>query len=73
MVCAFGRYEAACVATAALLGGHVRVGFENNLHRPDGRIAHDNAAQVQTVAELLKVAGCVLADADRLRADWVTL
>ena len=30
MTCAFGRYENACVTAAALLGGHVRVGFENN-------------------------------------------
>ena len=35
-VCAFGRREAACVTAAALLGGHVRVGFENNLTLPNG-------------------------------------
>jgi len=30
-VCAFGATEHACVTAAAALGGHVRVGFENNL------------------------------------------
>lgn len=53
-VCAFGRHEAACVSAAALLGGHVRVGFENNLWLPDGRTAAGNAQQVLTVADTLK-------------------
>jgi uncharacterized protein (DUF849 family) len=42
-VCAFGRHEAACVTAAALLGGHARVGFENNLLLPDGATAGSNA------------------------------
>ncbi len=49
-VCAFGRHEAACVTAAALLGGHVRVGFENNLELPDGTIATSNADLVRAVA-----------------------
>jgi len=35
-VCAFGRREAECVAAAFEHGGHVRVGFENNIETPDG-------------------------------------
>ena len=38
-VCAFGRREAGCAAAAALLGGHARVGFENNLMLPSGEQA----------------------------------
>lgn len=72
MVCAFGRHEAACVTAAALLGGHVRVGFENNFHQPDGSLAPDNATQVRTVAQGLQKTGCPLADAARLRATWAT-
>ncbi|WP_027998046.1 3-keto-5-aminohexanoate cleavage protein [Sinorhizobium arboris] len=53
-VCAFGRHEAACVAAAALLGGHVRVGFENNLRLPDGTIAASNADLVRAVAAALR-------------------
>lgn len=45
-VCAFGLTESACCVAAALLGGDVRMGFENNLHLPDGRLAPDNAALV---------------------------
>jgi 3-keto-5-aminohexanoate cleavage enzyme len=70
MVCAFGRREAACVVAAGLCGGHVRVGFENNLQQPDGALALNNAAQVHTVARTLNELGCAIADADQLRAAW---
>ena len=38
-VCAFGAEENACVTTAAAFGGHMRVGFENNLKLRDGSVA----------------------------------
>lgn len=43
MVCAFGRQEIQAVQLAALLGGHARVGFENNTLRADGSPANSNA------------------------------
>ena len=49
-VCAFGRRETACVTAAALLGGHARVGFENNLASPDGARAASNAELVGAAA-----------------------
>ncbi len=55
-VCAFGPREAACALTAAALGGHVRVGFENNLQNARGERAKDNAelvAQMRDGAALL--------------------
>ncbi|GGE05155.1 3-keto-5-aminohexanoate cleavage enzyme [Aureimonas endophytica] len=64
-VCAFGRHEAACVTAAALLGGHVRVGFENNLWLPDGRMAADNAELVSTVSSSLRGLGVELAARSR--------
>lgn len=66
-VCAFGRHEAACVTTAALLGGHVRVGFENNLHLPDGTLAPSSAALVASVAAPLRALGYDLSDAAALQ------
>lgn len=51
MVCAFGQREGACALTAAGLGGHVRVGFENNLLLADGRRAPSTAALVGQAAE----------------------
>ncbi|GJD48785.1 3-keto-5-aminohexanoate cleavage enzyme [Methylobacterium crusticola] len=67
-LCAFGRREAACMIAAAALGGHVRVGFENNLWRPDGSLAADNAAQVAEVAGLARAVGLDLADPAAARA-----
>jgi uncharacterized protein (DUF849 family) len=55
-LCAFGPGEGACVLTAAGLGGHARVGFENNLWRSGGQLAASNAelvAQVVAGARLL--------------------
>jgi uncharacterized protein (DUF849 family) len=70
MACAFGADEAACGVAAALLGGDIRVGFENNLHLPDGTIAPDNAALVAAVAGPLKSLGRRTATADAVRARW---
>jgi uncharacterized protein (DUF849 family) len=50
-VCAFGAQENACLLTAAALGGHARMGFENNLLLPDGSTAPDNAALVRLAAQ----------------------
>lgn len=69
-VCAFGRNEAACVTAAALLGGHVRVGFENNLVLPNGSIAASNAELVATTAQILADCGASIASAAELAATW---
>ena len=66
-LCAFGPLEAACGLTAAGLGGHVRVGFENNMRLADGRIAPDNAALVRQVAQAAGMMGRQLADAAEAR------
>jgi len=49
-VCCFGQTEQAAAARAAVLNGHARVGFENNLLLPDGKTACDNAALVRLAA-----------------------
>jgi len=53
MVCAFGREETACLATAAALGGDLRVGFENATQHGDGRVAADNAERVAVIVDLV--------------------
>ncbi|MBX6323691.1 MAG: 3-keto-5-aminohexanoate cleavage protein [Rhodospirillaceae bacterium] len=73
MTCAFGRHEAACVTAAALLGGHARVGFENNLLLPDGSQAPSNAALVEAVATALRACGLRPARGEELREAWSTL
>jgi len=66
-VCAFGYREHACAVTAAAMGGHIRVGFENNLHLKDGTLAPDNAALVADVAAAVRALGRPLADANAIR------
>lgn len=66
-MCAFGPGEHACSVTAAALGGHVRVGFENNLHLKDGSIAADNAALIAQVRQAAGTLNRPLMSADGLR------
>jgi uncharacterized protein (DUF849 family) len=68
-VCAFGRREAACVTAAALLGGHARVGFENNFLLPDGAKAASNAELVGAAARALEAVGLSTQSADGLREE----
>lgn len=70
MVCAFGAREHACAAAAVALGGHTRVGFENNLYLHDGRVAPDNVALVAQVRAVAEVLARPVADADALREHW---
>jgi uncharacterized protein (DUF849 family) len=67
-VCAFGRRERDCLAGAIRLGGHVRVGFENNLLRPDGTPAASNAEQVAGIRDAAIAAGRPLATTSQARA-----
>ena len=66
--CAFGPAELRCVVTAALLGGHVRVGFENNLRRESGDPAVDNAALVASCRRALAALGLRAAGVEATRA-----
>ena len=66
-VCAFGAAELRCVATGALLGGHVRVGFENNLQGASGNPAADNAELVAGCRDALQRLGLRTATAREMR------
>lgn len=66
-MCAFGATEHACAAAAAALGGHARVGFENNLLLKTGQTAPDNAALVEQVAQVAASLGRPLATAHDIR------
>ena len=67
-VCAFGPTESECMALAARHGGHARVGFENNLWRPDGTLAASNAELVRLAGERIKAEGRSLMNAAQARA-----
>ena len=72
-VCAFGRREAACVVAGALLGGYVRVGFENNLALPGGEPAATNAELVGAVSRTLASLGLATQSADGMRDEITEL
>lgn len=63
MMCAFGMQESTCAVAAAALGGHVRLGFENNLQGPDGSLYADNAQGVSGVRHVLSLLGGRVCDA----------
>ena len=56
-VCAFGRRELECVVSAAKLGGHGRVGFENNLYKDTGEKLFSNSSSVRLLKESLEANG----------------
>ena len=66
-MCAFGAAEHACAMAAAALGGHVRVGFENNLLTKDGSTAPGNAALVAQSADIARCLNRPLASAADIR------
>ena len=66
-MCAFGPQENACAIAAASLGGHARVGFENNLFLKSGEQAASNAALVTQVAQGALALGRPLATAQDIR------
>lgn len=74
MICAFGENEFDAAKLAAGLGGHIRIGFENNSILADGTEAEDNAALIHQIAQHLKDKNIPLAsytDAiEIMKPDW---
>lgn len=56
-VCAFGHTETAALGAAMALGGHVRVGYENNLWRPDQTVSKSNAERVEAIRNVAEILG----------------
>jgi uncharacterized protein (DUF849 family) len=63
-----GRMEFPIVAQACLLGGHVRVGLEDNLYLSKGELAPSNAALVERAATLVDLLGGSVATPAEARA-----
>ncbi len=56
-VCAPGRYEMQMGALAIMMGGHVRVGMEDNIYLEKGVLAKSNAELVAKIARIAKELG----------------
>jgi uncharacterized protein (DUF849 family) len=52
----------------AAMGGHVRVGLEDNLYIARGQLAKSNAEQVKRVREIVEADGREVATPDEARA-----
>ena len=67
-VCAFGGQEHACALQALKLGGHARVGFENNLLLADGSTANHSSDLVAQLVVAAAKEGISIADAKQARS-----
>jgi uncharacterized protein (DUF849 family) len=63
-----GRHEFPMVAQSWLLGGHVRVGLEDNIYLSKGVLAPDNATLVARARRLLEELGAEIATPREARA-----
>jgi len=63
-----GRWEFSMVAQAFLLGGHVRVGLEDNIYIRKGELAPSNAALVERARQIVESLNGSIATPDEARA-----
>ncbi|MFZ1726250.1 MAG: 3-keto-5-aminohexanoate cleavage protein [Albidovulum sp.] len=67
-VLAAGRMQMGMAALSAGMGGHVRVGLEDNLYIARHQLARSNAEQVEKVRGIVEAMGREVATADDVRA-----
>ena len=67
-VLAAGRAQIPMATMAATMGGHVRVGLEDNLYIAKGQLATSNAQQVTLIREIVERLGRQIATPDEARA-----
>ena len=66
-VCALGRHEFPMITLGILLGGHVRVGMEDNIYIEKGVLAKSNAELVAKVVRIAKELGREIATPEEAR------
>ncbi|SET13967.1 3-keto-5-aminohexanoate cleavage protein [Anaerobranca gottschalkii] len=66
-VAGIGRHELPLANFAILLGGHVRVGFEDNIYYEKGVLAKSNAQLVERIVTLAKILGRPVATVEQAR------
>lgn len=72
MACAFGAAGYEVLYAAALLHGHVRIGFENGTILPDGNVAQDNATLVSALRDAFEAMGLRAASATESRTMFLS-
>lgn len=66
-VAGIGRYETPLAVMAVVMGGFVRVGFEDNVYYLKGELAKSNAQLVERVARIAKEVGRPIATPEEAR------
>lgn len=66
-VCALGRYEIPMAVVAMVMGGHVRVGFEDNIYLRSGVLAKSNAELVKKAVNVARELELKIASPDEVR------
>ena len=66
-VAGIGRFETTLALVAIAMGGHVRVGFEDNIYYTKGVIAESNAQLVERITRISKDVGREVATPDEAR------
>ena len=67
-VLAAGRMQIPMATISAAMGGHVRVGLEDNLYLAKGVLAKTNAEQVDQIRGIVEALGREIASPDQARA-----
>ena len=70
--CCFGKRENEAMLMATQVGGHVRIGFENNLFLPDGSFAQDNAELINQYCSSAAPHHRIPATADEIRNECLS-
>lgn len=66
-VAGVGRYQLPLAAHAIAMGGHVRIGFEDNIYYLKGQLAESNAQIAERVVRIAKEMGREIATPDETR------
>ncbi len=67
-VAGMGRHELTLGTAAIIMGGHVRVGFEDNIYYSKGVLAESNAQLVERIVKVADIQGRAIAKPDETRA-----
>jgi uncharacterized protein (DUF849 family) len=70
--CNFGATELKCMLAVTRMGGHVRLGFENNLWLEDGSLAGRNSDLIEQYRKAIAGQSRTIANADEVRASFLT-
>lgn len=66
-VLGIGRFQLPMITMGILLGGNIRVGFEDNIYISKGKLAKSNAEMVEQAVDLVQRLGCEVANPTEAR------